>query len=245
MKCSSRLLCGFLMSCLCFRVTGSSEKLTVNQSPSNITVNQSPSNITVTEGDSAHITCCWKKMPGHKVAWYINETKLSGVKDKLQEHQTQNCSTLHLTNILKNHTGRYVCEVTEDIPFLRHVNGTGTDLSVRVRQLQNTTTVSPSPQIIRTTTTTPAPESILPLSLAAAIILVTLCLTLSLCKMRNSCKESERVVIRQTAHSDGEEHEHMEEEDGSTGSSRGSLQWYQVPVYWSYFDLQRGAEEVK
>ncbi|CAM4665498.1 unnamed protein product [Leuciscus chuanchicus] len=128
----------------------SSEELTVNQSPSYITVN---------EGDSANITCCWKKMPGHKVAWYINETKLSGVKDELQEHQTQNCSTLHLTNILKNHTGRYVCEVTEDIPFLLHVNGTGTDLSFR--QLK-TTTDPPSPQTTQTIeliTTTPAAKS--------------------------------------------------------------------------------------
>ncbi|XP_056089224.1 uncharacterized protein LOC130069388 isoform X2 [Rhinichthys klamathensis goyatoka] len=237
MKCSSRLLCGFLMSWLCFR--GSSEELTVNQSPSNITVN---------EGDSAQISCCWKTINEHsvKVVWYINETRLSGVKDKLQEHQTQNCSTLHLTNILKNHTGHYVCEVTQDIPVLLKVNGTGTDISVRVRQLQKTTTGPPLPQTTQTTesTSTNLPsDPILPLSLAAAIVLVTLCLTFSLCKMRNSCKTSERVVIRQTPHSEGEEHEHMEEEDGSTGSSRGSLQWYQVPVYWSYFDLQRGAED--
>ncbi|KAG1946423.1 uncharacterized protein LOC120486064 [Pimephales promelas] len=232
MKCSSRLLCGFLMSWLCFRVTGSSEELTVNQSPSNITVN---------EGDSAQISCCWKTKDNSsvKVAWYINEIKLSGVK-------TQNCSTLHLTNILKNQTGHYVCEVTQDIPVLLKVNGTGTDLSVRVRQLQNTTTGPASPQTTQTTehkTTILPTDPILPLSLAAAIILVTLCLTFTLCKMKNSCKTSDRVVIRQTPHSEGEEHEHMEEEDGSTGSSRGSLQWYQVPVYWSYFDLQRGAED--
>lgn len=232
MKCSSRLLCGFLMSCLCFR--GSSEKLTVNQNLSIITVN---------EGESAQIFCCWKTIHEHKVkvVWFINETKLSGVK----EHQTQNCSTLDLTNILKNHTGHYICEVTQDIPVLLRVNGTGTDLSVSVRQLQKTTTVPPSPQTSRTESKSTTSDSvpILPLSLTAAIVLVTLCLTFSLCKMRNSCKTSERVVIRQTPHSEGEEHEHMEEEDGSTGSSRGSLQWYQVPVYWSYFDLQRGAED--
>lgn len=105
-------------------------------------MNQSPSNITVNEGDSANITCCWRKTHGYKVkvTWYINETKLSGVKDELQEHQTQNCSTLHLTNILKKHRGRYVCKVTRDIPFLTEVHGAGTDLSVRVRQLQKTTT---------------------------------------------------------------------------------------------------------
>ncbi|XDV38295.1 hypothetical protein PO909_007738 [Leuciscus waleckii] len=150
MKFSCPLICGLMFFCICFTVTGSSEELTVNQSPSYIPVN---------EGDSANITCCWKKMPGHKVSWYINETKLSGVKDELQEHQTQNCSTLHLTNILKNHTGRYVCEVTEDIPTLLHVNGTGTDLSFR--QLK-TTTDPPSPQTTQTIeliTTTPAASS--------------------------------------------------------------------------------------
>jgi len=112
--------------CCCFSVTGSSEELTVNQSPSNITVN---------EGDSAQISCCWKKKHENnvKVAWYINEIRL-GVKD-----QTQNCSTLHLTNILKNQTGHYVCEVIQDIPVLLKVKGNGTDLSVGVRQLQNTT----------------------------------------------------------------------------------------------------------
>ncbi|KAK9955046.1 hypothetical protein ABG768_014953 [Culter alburnus] len=239
MKCSSRLLCGLLMSCLCFRVTGSSSELTVNQSPSNITVN---------EGESAQITCCWNKIRYRvKVAWFINETKLSGVNEQWQEHQTQNCSTLHLTNILKNDTGPYVCEVTQDIPVLVQVKGNGTDLSVSVRQREKTTTeVSSSTQTTQTThhtSTPPQTELTLYLSLAAAISLVTLCLALSVCKMRNSCKKTERVVIHQTPHSEGEEHEHMEEEDGSTGSSRGSLQWYQVPVYWSYFDLQRGEEE--
>ncbi|XP_067232861.1 uncharacterized protein [Chanodichthys erythropterus] len=245
MKCSSRFLCGLLMSCLCFRVTGSSSELTVNQSPSNITVN---------EGDSAQITCCWNKIKYKvKVAWYINETKLSGINEQRQENQTQNCSTLHLTNLLKNDTGFYVCEVTQDIPILVEVKGNGTDLSVSVGQLEKTTTVTSLPILKTIDGTSTAPSSspsdhhhlTLHLSLAAAIGLVTLCLALSVCKMRNSCKKTERMVIHQTPHSEGEEHEHMEEEDGSTGSSRGSLQWYQVPVYWSYFDLQRGEEEDK
>lgn len=118
--------------CCCFSVTGSSSELTVNQSPSNITVN---------EGDSAQITCCWNKIKYNvKVVWYINETRLSGVNEQRQEHQTQNCSTLHLTNILKNDTGHYVCKVTQDIPVLVQVKGNGTDLSVSVRQREKTTT---------------------------------------------------------------------------------------------------------
>ncbi|XP_039537846.1 uncharacterized protein LOC120486063 isoform X2 [Pimephales promelas] len=125
MEFSCPVIFALMFSHICF--SGSSEELTVNQSPSNITVN---------EGDSAQISCCWKtKQKSVKVVWYINEIKLSGVKD-----QTQNCSTLHLTNILKNQTGHYVCGVIQDIPFLLKVKGNGTDLSVGVRQLQKTTT---------------------------------------------------------------------------------------------------------
>jgi len=124
-KVSAKLENVYGLFIICY--SGSSEELTVNQSPSNITVN---------EGDSAQISCCWKTKHENsvKVAWYINEIRL-GVKD-----QTQNCSTLHLTNILKNQTGHYVCEVIHDIPVLLKVKGNGTDLSVGVRQLQNTTT---------------------------------------------------------------------------------------------------------
>ncbi|RXN25113.1 titin-like protein [Labeo rohita] len=220
------------------QVTASSEELSVTQSPSNITVN---------EGESAKITCCWTKIE-HKVKffWYINVTKLSDVQQKLQEHEEQNCSILILTNILKNATGRYVCEVIQDIPFLKKVKTNGTTLDVSDSQIEKTTTVSDSSQ---TTQTTPSSSSesasfpIMPLSLAASIGLLTLCLAFSVCKMRNSCKKSERVVIHQGPQSEGEEHENMEEEDGSTDSSRGSLQWYQVPVYWSYFDLRRGEDQ--
>ncbi|RXN33430.1 titin-like protein [Labeo rohita] len=220
------------------QVTASSEELSVTQSPSNITVN---------EGESAKITCCWSKIE-HKVKffWYINVTKLSDVQQKLQEHEKQNCSILILTNILKNATGRYVCEVIQDIPFLKKVKTNGTTLDVSDSQIEKTTTVSDSSQ---TTQTTPSSSSesasfpIMPLSLAASIGLLTLCLAFSVCKMRNSCKKSERVVIHQGPQSEGEEHENMEEEDGSTDSSRGSLQWYQVPVYWSYFDLRRGEDQ--
>ncbi|XP_073697557.1 uncharacterized protein [Garra rufa] len=239
MKYSSRLLFGLLLSCLCFRVTGSDEE-------EELSVIQSPSNITVNEGDSAQMSCCWNQIIHNvKIAWYINETKFPAVKQELQEQRTQNCSIINLTNILKNATGHYVCEVTQDIPFLKKEKGTATVISVNDRLLENkTVTVSDSPQTTQTThSASDPPLPILPLSLAASIGLLTLCLAFSVCKMRKSCKKSERVVIHQTPHSEGEEHENMEEEEGSTGSSRGSLQWYQVPVYWSYFDLRRGEDK--
>ncbi|XP_056302354.1 uncharacterized protein LOC130214603 [Danio aesculapii] len=233
MKFSSRLLFGLLMSYLYLR--GSS----------NFCVNQSPSSITVNEGESAQISCCWNTSTHSvKVVWYINETKLSDPKQELREHQIKSCSTLHLINILNNHTGHYVCEVTQDIPLLVKKNGTGTNVSVSICEL-NTTSDNDSdrsPDTKTTSTQNWLSDNILPLSLGSAIGLLTLCLAFSICKMRN-CKKTERRVIHQTPHSEGEEHEHMEEEEGSTGSSRGSLQWYQVPVYWSYFDLRRGEEQ--
>ncbi|XP_048022969.1 uncharacterized protein LOC125253186 isoform X2 [Megalobrama amblycephala] len=150
MKFSCPLICGLVLSCICFKVTSSSSELTVNQSPSNITVN---------EGDSAQITCCWNETGYRvKVAWYISETKLSGVNEQRQENQTQNCSTLHLTNILKNDTGHYVCVVTQDIPVLVQVEGPGTDLSVNVRQLQKTTVSNP-PTMVQVPTRLPAASS--------------------------------------------------------------------------------------
>ncbi|XP_026090913.1 uncharacterized protein LOC113064365 [Carassius auratus] len=232
MKCSSRLLCGLLVSCLCFRV--SSEDLSVIQSPSSITVN---------EGQSAQINCCWNEtIQNVKVAWYIKDTKQ---KQDTQEHTTQNCTVLNLINILKNASGHYVCEVTQDIPILLKKNGSGTVITVNDSLVETTTTTvsDPSQSTQSPHSASDASTLLLPLSLAAAIGLLTFCLVFSLFKMRNSCKKSERVVIHQTPNSEGEEHEHMEEENGSTGSSRGSLQWYQVPVYWSYFDLQKGEDE--
>ncbi|XP_052444224.1 uncharacterized protein LOC127986062 isoform X3 [Carassius gibelio] len=242
MKCSSRLLCGLLMSCLCFR--GSYEELSVIQSPLNITVN---------EGEPIQISCCWNKTKEEnknvKVFWYKHNEKIPEEKRLYQTPSNKNCSFLKITNTVKNDTGDYVCKVIQDIPVLEESEGQKTYLNVvkgeHGTEATTQSNASTSAQSTRTNGTSgPLSHSppILPLSLAAAIGLLTLCLAFSVCKMRNSCKKSERVVIHQTPHSEGEEHENMEEE-GSTGSSRGSLQWYQVPVYWSYFDLQRGEDQ--
>ncbi|KAK2872361.1 hypothetical protein Q8A67_022258 [Cirrhinus molitorella] len=240
MKCSSRLLCGLLLSCLCFR--GSYEEMSVIQSPPNITVN---------EGKSAEISCCWNKTAekDFKVVWSKDKKKIEKTEKRLQQTSPmKNCSLLLITNIVINDTGDYVCKVTQDIPFLLEREGQKTYLNVNngvngteTTTQSNASTSVQTTQINETTNTYEFP--ILPLSLASAIGLLTLCLAFSVCKMRNSCKKSERVVIHQTPHSEGEEHENMEEEEGSTGSSRGSLQWYQVPVYWSYFDLRRGEDQ--
>ncbi|XP_059398801.1 uncharacterized protein LOC132130937 [Carassius carassius] len=129
MKLSCPLICGLLLSFICFRV--SSEDLSVIQSPSSITVD---------EGQSARISCCWSETVGNaKVAWYINEAKQ---KQDPQEHTTQNCTALNLTNILKNASGHYVCEVIQDIPILLQKNGSGTVITVNDILIETTTTVN-------------------------------------------------------------------------------------------------------
>ncbi|KAI7795955.1 uncharacterized protein LOC130570467 [Triplophysa rosa] len=246
MKRSSKLMCGLLMSWLCFRATGLDEKISVIQSPDNIAVN---------EGESANITCCWTTMTKEifnvKVGWFKNETRVSAENRLYQKSPSQNCSTLHITHITPNDAGEYMCKVTQDIPILREYNGSKTHLIITTEQQRtNATTtkgndrctVQPNPTNKATSPKT-APHLILYLSLAAVVGLLTICLVFTVCRTRNYCKNTERVVIRQTPHNEGEEHENHEEEELSSGSSRGSLQWYQVPVYWSYFDVQSAQDQ--
>ncbi|XP_016127933.1 uncharacterized protein [Sinocyclocheilus grahami] len=188
MKCSSRLLCGLLMSCLCF--TGSYEELSVIQSPSSITVN---------EGESDQISCCWSKTKEEnsdfKVAWYKDKKRIPVEKRLYQTSPMKNCSFLKITNIVKNDTGDYVCKVIQDIPVLLEYEGQKTYLNVCKGEhsteatTQSSASTSTQKTQINGTTGPPSPP-ILPLSLAAAIGLLTLCLAFSVCKMRNSCKKS-------------------------------------------------------
>ncbi|XP_073727588.1 uncharacterized protein [Misgurnus anguillicaudatus] len=238
------LISGLIFSCFCSKVTCLYEEISVNQSPNNITVNES---------ESAEISCCWTKTTFDvKVVWLKNERRVSGEPHVYQKSPVENCSTLHITNITPNDTGEYVCKVIQDIPILRHFIGSKTILTVIYKE-QSTKTPTTTGNVTSSVTSSVRPPSIkknvesshltLSLSLAAAVGLLTLCLIFTVCKMRNSCKKSDRVVIHQTPHSDGEEHENNESEELNSNSSRGSLQWYQVPVYWSYFDVQRDKEE--
>ncbi|XP_026090911.1 uncharacterized protein LOC113064364 [Carassius auratus] len=129
MKLSCPLISGLLLSFIFFR--DSSEDLSVSQSPSSITVN---------EGQSARISCCWNEtIQNAKVAWYFKDTKQ---KQDPQEHTTQNCTVLNLINILKNASGHYVCELTQDIPILHRKNGSGTVITVNGILAETTTTVN-------------------------------------------------------------------------------------------------------
>ncbi|KAK1797414.1 hypothetical protein P4O66_008783, partial [Electrophorus voltai] len=123
MMCTSRHgLCGLVLICLCFCGCFGTFMVT-----------QTPSTVKVKEGESVDITCCWNNnIPWPKVKWFKDKRAIhvnSTGKIHLTETRTPNCSVLTITNTYKNDTGIYICEVTQDIPQLCHVNGTGTNLT--------------------------------------------------------------------------------------------------------------------
>ncbi|XP_067280377.1 uncharacterized protein [Pseudorasbora parva] len=134
MKFSCPLICGLILSCICFR--GSYEEFSVIQSPSTITVN---------EGESAQISCCWNTTTeGNnvvKVSWLKNGMRIPKEKRIYKTVPIKNCSVLNITSIVKNDTGDYVCKVFKDIPFLIEKEGIKTVLNVSDREhITETTT---------------------------------------------------------------------------------------------------------
>ncbi|XP_056301843.1 uncharacterized protein LOC130214271 [Danio aesculapii] len=109
-------MCGFILSCICFK--GSYEDVSVNQSLPNITVN---------EGESAQITCCWKKTTetnkSLKVVWLKDEERIPEEKRLSQTSLEENCSVLNIIYTVTNDTGDYVCKAIEDIPVLMEYEG--------------------------------------------------------------------------------------------------------------------------
>ncbi|KAI4883801.1 hypothetical protein NFI96_001967 [Prochilodus magdalenae] len=97
------------------------------------TVTQTPSAFTVKEGDSVTITCCWNKtITGAKVKWYRDGQHAAVIRSNkhIQTEVKNNCSSLFIGSISRNDTVSYICEVTQDIPYLARVNGTRTTVDI-------------------------------------------------------------------------------------------------------------------
>ncbi|KAF4088688.1 hypothetical protein AMELA_G00057510 [Ameiurus melas] len=137
--------------------------------------------------------------------------------------------------------------ITQDIPRLITVNGTGTNFTY---ERENETLTSTTKCGTSTAQTITAPQNtsqqpvttLLVSSLSSAVVILSICVCLGVWRVKRGCKQSERMVIREGPPSEGTEPENSED-GGSSRTSRGSTQWYMVPVYESYFDLQRSDKE--
>ncbi|XP_076828026.1 uncharacterized protein LOC143474448 isoform X6 [Brachyhypopomus gauderio] len=217
----SALLCGTLISCFC--CLGCS---------GNFMVTQTPPTLMIMARASVQMSCCWdQSIDGPKVKWLKDTVELNMSDPRLQrENRANSCTTLTITNTCKTDAGSYICEVTRDIPILHQVKGPGTNVTY---QEENGWTTPPTP---------PDPVVLLG-SVASVVGVMCVCACLTIWKLCRDKRRTERLVIREGPPSEGDEPEISEEEEQSSRNSRGSTQWYMVPVYESYFDLQRNDEQ--
>ncbi|GAA6079773.1 uncharacterized protein LOC113635039 isoform X1 [Tachysurus ichikawai] len=225
-------LCGLLTSCLCS--WGSVHSFSVSQSPSTVILS---------EGEQLQIICSYNVSNDHrvKVKWIKNNQKLElNRTDKFAvTHINKSCTTLVIKNTEINDEGFYICQVTQDIPRLVNVNGTETKVTFNNKSAEGTvtsTTQSNSPTT--PTRSSGSLEAAIGGSASAAAVILSICVCVCVWWMKTRSKQSERVVIREGPPSEGDEREHREDGESSR-TSRGSTQWYMVPLYESYFDLQR------
>ncbi|KAK3567974.1 hypothetical protein QTP86_027392 [Hemibagrus guttatus] len=226
-------LCGLLASCLCSWGSGS------------FSVSQSPSTVILDEVDQVQIICSWNIsiVHGAKVKWFKNNQKLElNQSDRFTETCKNNtCTTLVIKNADRNDEGLYICCVTQDIPFLLTVNGTGTNVTYKGNTDDGKVTSTTQTNSATTSQSQfGSLEAVVGAMASAAGVILSICVCVWWIKTRN--RQSERAVIREGPPSEGDEPEHSED-GGSSRTSRGSTQWYMVPVYESYFDLQRSDDQ--
>ena len=103
----------------------------------------------VVEGDSVTLHCCWTagNRQKYRVNWLKNEVKIphqpTAVTDNGEgcgsalspvNNGTCGCDTLTLANVTRNHSGRYVCQVSINKPMLIQFRGNGTMITIRERR---------------------------------------------------------------------------------------------------------------
>ncbi|XP_058249992.1 uncharacterized protein LOC131355613 [Hemibagrus wyckioides] len=230
-------LCGLLASCLCS--WGSTDSFYVTQFPSEVEL---------TKGKEIQIICSWNiTVQGAKVKWFKNNQKLElNQSDRFTETcKNNNSTTLMIKKAERSDEGLYICEITQDIPHLLKVNGTGTNIIYKKNRDDDVGKVTTSTQTNSATksqTRSVAPEMAVWASASATGVILFICVCVCVWWIKTRNRQSERMVIRQGPPSEGDEPEHSED-GGSSRTSRGSTQWYMVPVYESYFDLQRSEDE--
>ncbi|XP_053347394.1 uncharacterized protein LOC128518349 [Clarias gariepinus] len=233
-------LCGLLASCLCFWGFCA-----------NFSVTQTPSAVTLRKGEQVHLTCSWNtNITGVKVKWFKDNQEINQTSKLPETKNIKDCEILVLNNADRD-VGFYICEVTMDIPVLSKVNGTGTNVTYyRNNDTDNAQSTDlvydacPTEHRLNTSQTTQQHQSapVLETSVSLAVVILFVCVFLTVWRMKISSKQSERMVIREGPPSEEGQPENSED-GGSSRTSRGSTEWYMVPVYESYFDLQRSDEQ--
>ncbi|KAI5101595.1 hypothetical protein C0J45_8798 [Silurus meridionalis] len=210
-------------------------------------VTQTPHTITLMEEVEIQINCSWNiNNTGLKVNWIKDNQRIhSDQKHRITEIYNNSSARLVIKHPDFNDSGVYTCQVIQDIPRLIIKRGGGTNVTYQ-RKRSNSSDESPLSSTAKTLSTASpntqsGPMTGLVGSVSAVAVTLSICLCLSVWGMKHRCRQSERTVIREGPPSEGEEQE-ASEDRGSTATSRGSTQWYMVPVYESYFDLQRSDE---
>ncbi|XP_070710949.1 uncharacterized protein [Pempheris klunzingeri] len=220
------LLSSVLLASLCSPSSWSlsSQRLVVTQSP----------DVSVTEGGAVNISCCWtgeyEKM---RVKWLKNQTEIKSHSQESMAQKTSDCFNLTFIKITWEDSGRYTCRVTQEIPTLSVVNGSGTVITVRAREDTEDGAAGGSPGAGSNSSPLSLPV-IISLAVAAPLLLITV---ICLCTLRRRQVSAQAArVIYEVPHTDSEE---AEMDKHSTSSSRGSSQWCQVPVYESFDYFER------
>ncbi|XP_030578659.1 transmembrane and immunoglobulin domain-containing protein 2-like [Archocentrus centrarchus] len=201
-------------------------------SSSTFVVTQTP-DVSVMEGETINITCCWtEKFERFRVQWLKNQTviKTENSLNRSQgslKQEAKSWSSLTLTKIRTEDSGRYICRVTVEIPSLTVATGNGTVITVTANQAMNNTSAD---------STGPSTTVMIPLAVVGPLLLVTL---VCCCILRRKQALAARVIY-EVPHIDSET---AEMDKHSTNSSRGSSQWCQVPVYESFYFEQVDPKE--
>lgn len=204
---------------------------------SQLVISQSE-DVTVVEGDTAHITCCWTGEPERlRVSW-INKKNKTITNDifnrtyKSNENvSSKSCSNLTLANITQHQSGTYICRVQVEIPFYFSGDGNGTVVTVVSKNESNNKKANQHGE------NTIRPSHIILIGVAV-VLTILLIVLVRICSLRRRQAQAARVIY-EVPHFDSET---PEGDKHSTGSSRGSSQWCQVPVYEScpYFEPGHG-----
>ncbi|KAF5889331.1 cell adhesion molecule 2-like, partial [Clarias magur] len=109
-------------------------------------VTSTPSAVTLRKGEQVRLTCSWSiSITGVKVRWFKDHQGFNQTSKLPKTKNIKDCETLVIINAVRNDAGFYICEVTQDVPRLMRVNGTGTKVMFERENEPETFTTTLSP----------------------------------------------------------------------------------------------------